>query len=187
MLSFLITLKRIGDATPLPGQWRGAGCHVQRLVRHAVAEAGDAAEQHLSAQVGNARRALEEELGLRVDAITALIGMLDIATARKRVTLRQRRRGPRRCWDICARHRGELATRYLCADSALDSLSEDDFLRRVRSLPGRGDAAALSIAYLPGEALRVHIAAIGSPQVEGNNCRGSAESVSVHLFYSDMP
>jgi hypothetical protein len=80
---------------------------------------------------------------------------LQLLAARERVTLRQRVRNSRRYWDICARHRGELFTRYLCTDSALATLSEDDFLRRVRSLPGRGDAATLAIAYLPGEVMRV--------------------------------
>jgi transposase len=62
---------------------------------------------------------------------------LQILAARERVTLRQRRRGTRRYWDICARHHGELTTRYLCTDSALATLSEEEFLRRVRSLPRR--------------------------------------------------
>jgi hypothetical protein len=80
---------------------------------------------------------------------------LQILAARERVTLRQRVRNSRRYWDICARHHGELSTLYLCTDSALATLSEDEFLQRVRSLPGRGDAATLSIAYLPGEVMRV--------------------------------
>jgi hypothetical protein len=79
---------------------------------------------------------------------------LQILAARERVTLRQRRRGTRRYWDICARHHGELSTLYLCTDSALATLSEEEFLRRVRSLPGRGDAAELVIAYLPGGVVR---------------------------------
>jgi hypothetical protein len=80
---------------------------------------------------------------------------LQILAARERVTLRQRVRNSRRYWDICARHHGELSTLYLCTDSALATLSEEDFLQRVRSLPGRGDAAELAIAYLPGEVMRV--------------------------------
>jgi hypothetical protein len=61
---------------------------------------------------------------------------LQLLAARERVTLRQRVRNSHRYWDICARYRGELSTLYLCTDSALATLSEDDFLQRVRSLPG---------------------------------------------------
>jgi len=38
---------------------------------------------------------------------------LQLLAARERVTLRQRVRGTRCYWDICARHCGELTTRYL--------------------------------------------------------------------------
>lgn len=79
----------------------------------------------------------------------------ELAT-RERVTLRTVGQRGRLYWHAYGRHQGELHSTYLCADSRLPSFTEDDFLKKVRGIPGRSGAdEQLVVRGLPGRAVQI--------------------------------